>query len=235
MNFSKIDISSPPYSFQVISIEKSTDGILNFLKTQFSEYPDVKLSFSAEKDGLDLESDLIFLLVNDDQTELDNFLNQIQDLSKVIILSDKPKLTQHKVNFLFIYESESEDLNNWLLPIQGIVNLLNQSGMIDVNISDLLEIMAFNDVVFSYGIGVGENKISESMNNAFEKLKNKGVDCNNISKILISVPDTDKMIEFCEVGEFVHKHVNSDGTIKIGMTKKFEGNESHFIYVWLVD
>ncbi|RME90682.1 MAG: cell division protein FtsZ, partial [Candidatus Hydrogenedentota bacterium] len=101
----------------------------------------------------------------------------------------------------------------------GISNIINNTGFVNVDFKDVLTIMRDNgDAIIGVGEGVGENRVSDALQNAIHHPLLEGKSIDGARMVLINVVgDSDLTLhEYNEIQEAVAAQVAKDAHIIVG-------------------
>jgi cell division protein FtsZ len=122
---------------------------------------------------------------------------------------------------LLCHVDEGKTLNDVLREsVQGITDCLVHAGMINVDLSDIEQVLAGKSrAVFSVNSATGDNRAHDAIEQALASQIFHDVDLKPASSVLVNISaESMGLSEFDGVGYVIHCNVSEDATIKIGMS-----------------
>ena len=108
-----------------------------------------------------------------------------------------------------------------LNAVKGISDLINTAGLVNVDFADVRSIMGeTGDAIMGAGEGIGENRVSEAVNQAINNALLDDTSIDGATAILINVCGGRDMsiMEWKDVSELITQHVDPSANIIIGLT-----------------
>jgi cell division protein FtsZ len=108
-----------------------------------------------------------------------------------------------------------------LNAVKGISDLINTAGLVNVDFADVRSIMGeTGDAIVGAGEGVGENRISDAVNQAINNVLLEDTSIEGATALLINVCGGEDMsiTDWKEVSELITSQVDPDANIIIGLT-----------------
>ena len=108
-----------------------------------------------------------------------------------------------------------------LNAVKGISDLINTAGVVNVDFADVRSIMGeTGDAIMGGGEGVGENRVSDAVNQAINNALLEDTSIEGATALLINVCGGEDMsiTEWKDVSELITQHVDPNANIIIGLT-----------------
>jgi cell division protein FtsZ len=108
-----------------------------------------------------------------------------------------------------------------LNAVKGISDLINTAGLVNVDFADVRSIMGeTGDAVMGAGEGIGENRVSDAVNQAIHNALLEETTIDGATSVLINVCGGHDMsiTDWKDVSELITKHVDPSANIIIGLT-----------------
>ncbi len=105
--------------------------------------------------------------------------------------------------------------------VKGISDLINTAGLVNVDFADVRSIMGeTGDAIMGAGEGVGENRVTEAVNQAINNALLEDTSIEGANALLINVCGGEDMsiTEWKDVSELITRHVDPRANIIIGLT-----------------
>jgi cell division protein FtsZ len=232
------DINHKDTVIKIISVSNESDSVVRYI----AEYIGVECVYFEEmKDNTNIKNklentDVIFLIGNENANIISEIAADLNILTIAVVTNSLENEVMQKCTKLVCNEDENHVLKEVLLQsVTGITDLFTHAGMINIDVSDISEIMKTGiTAITNTGSATGYNRATK----AVEKAINSPLFSNEIIKnthgILVNISAADMEIsEFAEVGDFIAKFTTENTIIKIGMSAKQElGNEMKITVVF---
>ncbi len=108
-----------------------------------------------------------------------------------------------------------------LNAVKGISDLINTAGLVNVDFADVRSIMGeTGDAIMGSGEGIGENKVSDAVDQAIHNALLEDTSIEGATAVLINVCGGSDMsiTEWKDVSELITAHVAEDANIIVGLT-----------------
>lgn len=169
------------------------------------------------------DANLVFLIGATDDGKINAISEIAFELNILTIavvtawISDASK----NITQLLCHVDEGKKLNDALLEsVQGITDCMVHPGMINVDLSDLEQVLAAKSrAIFSIKSANGDNRARDAIEQAFASPLFQQADLKNASAVFVNIAASEmSMGEFSEVGGVIHNNFSENARIKIGMS-----------------
>ncbi len=143
--------------------------------------------------------------------------------SLIIIPNDRLISMASKNMSLFDAFKPSDDVLRQ--AVQGISELITSTGLMNLDFADVKTVMSVRGMaMMGIGIGNGENRAAEAVNNAISSPLLEDNDISGAKGVLVNITGSASMTmdDYNTVNRIVHEKVHEDANIKIGVVRDDE-------------
>jgi cell division protein FtsZ len=169
------------------------------------------------------DANLVFLIGATDDSKI-NVISEIAlelNILTIAVVTTWISDASKNITQLLCHVDEGKTRNDALLEsIQGITDCLVHPGMINVDLSDLEQVLAAKSrAIFSIKSANGDNRARDAIEQALASPLFQQTDLKNASAVFVNIAASDmSMGEFSDVGGVIEFNVSENTRIKIGMS-----------------